>query len=88
MRFAEAIFLLQQAEEEGLAAKFFTGIEFASVLFAASHATKYCNILAEFLIWWHCASDAEKAVFEKFVLFRKTKDGKITCIDWFIEWMV
>ena len=87
MRFAEAIFLFQQAEEEGSAEKFVTGMKFASILFAASHTTKHCFISAEFLIWWHCASEAGKVVFEKFVLFRNTKDGKTIYTDRFVERM-
>lgn len=81
LRFVEVIFMLQQAEEEGNAKKFVTAMKFAACLFAASHATKYCNIAAEFLIWWHCASEAEKAIFEKYIMVRKTKEGKTIYTD-------
>ena len=65
--------MLQQAEEEGNAEKFFASMKFAACLFDASHATKYCNIVAEFLIWWHCALEAEKAIFEKYIMVRKLR---------------
>jgi hypothetical protein len=86
LRYAEVIFMLQQEEEEGNAKKFVTGMKFAACLYAASHATKYCNIAAELLIWWHCMSDAEKAIFEKYIMVKKTKEGKSIFTDRFVEW--
>ena len=88
LRFAEAMFLLQRAEEEGNAEMFVTGMKFASLLYTVNHATKYSNIAAEFLIWWHCASAAEKAFFEKYILVRKTKKSKTIFTDRFFEWLI
>jgi hypothetical protein len=88
IRFAEVVFLLQQAEEEGNAETYVTAMRFCSLLFATTHATKYCNMAAEFLIWWHFASAAERVIYEKFLMVRKTRHGNNIYTDRFVEWVV
>ena len=88
MRFAEVALLLHQAEEASDATKFVTAIKLASLLITTTHATKYTFIHAKFLVWWHCASDAEKTIFEKIILTKKTVKGKNIFTDRFVEWMV
>lgn len=88
LRYLEVVLLLHQAEEAGDAEKFVTALKFASTLITTTHATKYTFIHAKFLIWWHCASDAEKTIFEKLVMTKKTIKGKTIYTDRFVEWMV
>ena len=88
IRFAEAVFLVQQAEEESNAAKFVTSLKFVSLLFTTNHATKYTHIAADFLAWWHCASDATQTIFEKVIMTRETRHGKTIFMDRFVEWIV
>lgn len=79
---------MQQAEEESNAAKFVTSLKFVSLLFTTNHATKYTHIAADFLAWWHCASDATQTIFEKVIMTRETRHGKTIFMDRFVEWIV
>ena len=88
MRFAEVALLLHQAEETCDAEKYVTALKLASILITSTHATKYTYIHAKFLVWWQCASEAEKTIFEKVILTKKTKKGKHIFTDRFVEWMV
>ena len=88
MRFAEVVFLLHQAEEESNATKFVTGLKFASLLYVGNHCTKYVKMCTDFLVNWHCSSEADRVVFEKLVMTRTTKAGKKIYMDRFVEWLV
>ena len=88
MRFAEVLLLLHQAEETSDANKYVTALKFASLLITTTHATKYTYIHARFLIWWHCASEADKTIFEKIIMTKRTKSNKTDFTDRFVEWMV
>ena len=72
IRFAETIFLLHQAEEENNVENFVTGLNFASLLFATNHVTKYAFITTEFFKWWYLSSDVEKKIFEELIMTKKT----------------
>ena len=73
IQFAEVVQLLHQAEEFKDAEKCVTGLKFALVLITTTHATKYTFIHARFLVWWYCASDAEKTIFAESTMTKKTK---------------
>ena len=88
IRFAEAVFLLHQAEEESDATKFVTALKFLSLLFTTNNAIKYTEIAGEFFKWWYCASDADKKLYEEVVMTQCTKDGKRIFIDRFFEWYI
>jgi hypothetical protein len=88
LRFAEVIFLLQLAEEKCDANMFVSGLKFASLLYTVSHATKYTEIAADFIVWWQCASEADKVIFEKIIMTRQTAAGKTIYTDRFVEWMI
>ena len=88
LRFAEIIFLLHQAEKQSRNDLFLAGIKFLLPLYASSHAIKYVSMLSDFLVDWHCMSEAEKIIFAKGVITRKTKNGKNIFTDRFVEWMM
>jgi len=88
MRYAEVILLLHQAEETCDAEKFVTGLKFATILITTTYATKYTYIHAKFLMWWYWASDAEKTIFDKIVLTKKTVKGKNIFTARFVERML
>ena len=88
MRYVEVVLLLHQAKENRDAEKFVTAIKFASTLITTTHATKYTFSHANFLSWWHCALAAEKAIYEEFVMCKKTKNSQNILTDRFVEWMV
>ena len=88
MRFAEVIFMLHNAEQDADETLYLTALKYLAPLFAATHATKYVELLAKFLVEWHCMSDAEKAIFAKGIFTRKTKNGRNVWSDRFVEWMM
>ena len=88
IRFAECIFLLHQAEKQSRNDLFLASIKFLLPLYASSHAIKYVSMLSDFLIDWFCMSDAEKIIFARGVITRKTKNGRNIFTDRFVEWMM
>jgi hypothetical protein len=54
-------------EESANVEKYVAALKFSSLLITTTHATKYTYINEKFLIWWECASTAEKFIFEKFI---------------------
>ena len=88
LRFAEVIFLLQKCEKQNRVELFIASAKFLLPLYASSHATKYVSMLCDFLIDWHCMSNAERIIFSKAVMTRKTKNGKTIFTDRFVEWMM
>ena len=71
LRFAEVIFLLHQAEKQSRNDLFLASTKFLLPLYASSHAIKYVSMVSDFLIDWHCMSEAEKIIFAKAVITRK-----------------
>ena len=88
MRYVEVLLLLHQAKETWDAKQFVAALKFATTLITTTYATKYTYIHATFLIWWHCVSEAERTIYQEFVMKKKTKKGKTILIHRFVEWMV
>ena len=88
LRFAEVIFLLHQAESQSRNELYLASIKLLLPLFASSHAIKYVSMVCDFLIDWHCMSDAERIIFARAVITRKTKNGRNIFTDRFVEWMM
>ena len=88
LRFAEVIFLLHQAEKQSRNDLFLASIKFLLPLYASSHAIKYVSMLSDFLIDWHCMSQAEKIIFAKAIITRNIKNGRNLFTDRFVEWMM
>ena len=84
MRYAEIIFMLQEAEKKSDAQMFISALKLAIPLFAASHATKYVNMATSFLVDWHCMSEADKILFAEFIFTRKTAHGYSVFSDCFV----
>ena len=88
MRTAETVFLMHQSKEQADADMFVCALKFAAPLFTTNHATKYTFILAKFFQWWECSSDADKKIYEKLLMTKKTENGKNIFVDRFVEWLV
>ena len=88
LRFAEVVFLLHQCERKNKNELLLASMKFLLPFYASSHATKYVSMVSDFLIDWHCMSDAERIIFAKAVLTRKTKNGCTIFTDRFVEWMM
>ena len=54
-------------------------------LFAVTHATDYMRICCDLLIWWHCASYAERIIYEEFIFTQLTTKGTSIFTDLFME---
>ena len=88
LRFAEVVFLLHQCERKNKNELFLASMKLLLPIYASSHAIKYVSMVADFLIDWHCMSDAERIIFAEAVLTRKTKNGCTIFTDRFVEWMM
>jgi hypothetical protein len=88
LRFAEVIFLLYQSEKKSRHDLFIASMKFLLPFYTSSHAVKYVSMISDFLIDWFCSSDAEKIIFSKAILTRKTKNGSSIFSDRFVEWMM
>ena len=85
LRFAEVIFLLHQCEKQNRNDIFLTSMKLLLPFYATSHAIKYVSMVSDFLIDWHLSSDAERIIFAKAILTRKTKNGCTIFTDRFVE---
>jgi hypothetical protein len=85
---AGMIFMMQQAEANADADCYMSAMRLLVNVFAASHQTGYVFLVNEFFRDWHCMSDAERVLFKKSFLFRKTKNGSNIFPDRFVEWCV
>jgi hypothetical protein len=88
LRFAEVIFLLRQAEKESRHEIFISCMKYLLPLFSSTHSTKYVLMLSDLLVDWYCSSDAEKIIFAKAILTRKTVNGANIFTDRYVEWMM
>ena len=88
IRFCEIIYMLQQAEEGKDLGSFLSAVKLCGPLLTATHAIKYVSMLSDFVVEWHCKSEADIALFAEFVFTRKTPSGKNIFCDRFVEWIV
>lgn len=86
MRFDEVIFLLQRAEYIACAKLYCTAMKFALLLAVNANASNYVEMICNFFIERYCMSESMKKILDKFILFRKTKNGKNIFSDRFVEW--
>jgi len=86
LRFGELIFMLQRAETKADAKIYCAALKYAMILRTNTNATKYIEMMCNFCVDIHCMSDAERTIYETFILFRKTKNGKNFFSDRFVEW--
>ena len=88
LRLAEVLLLLDEAESTSDGDCLRTAKRFLNVYFAITHALKYVCLISDEAVEFHCASDADRAIKDNFVLFRKTIGGSSIFSDRFVEWLV
>lgn len=92
MQFVEVIMMLCDSENTGDGGcdpdLFRTAMRLSLFLLATTNCFKYVQIVSEYLIWWHCASDADRLIWDKFIFTHETKKGKHIFMDRFMEWLV
>jgi len=86
MRFAELVFMLQRSESRADPALYCAALRYAMLLCVNTNASKYVEMMTNFCIDRACMSDAERAILDTFVLFRRTKNLKTIFSDRNVEW--
>jgi hypothetical protein len=62
IRFCEIIYMLQQAEEGKDLGSFLLAVKLCGPLLTVTHAIKYVSMLSDFVVDWHCRSEAEHSI--------------------------
>lgn len=75
----------RMGDQTGCVKHFFSAMRLAMPLFAVTHKTDYMMLCTELLIWYDCASDAERLIYERFIFTRLTANGKSCFHDLFVE---
>jgi len=78
MRLATVAKMMKNAErigERGSVELFLTAVKFAMRLFAMTHKTDYMRLSCNILLWWNCASDAQKKIYSSFIFTQLTSNG-------------
>ena len=88
MRFSEVLFLLQRAEYQGDAGLYCVSMKYALMLTVNANAFHYVEMICNFFVDRKCMSESERAVLDKFILFRKTKFKKFIFSDRSVEWVM
>lgn len=63
-------------------------MKLACIFFCVTNSFKYVQIVSEFGVWWECASEADKLIWQHFVFTAAIGDGKRIFLNRFMEWMV
>jgi hypothetical protein len=88
LRNADVINLLHESEDKGDADLFRTATKFIGANKCTTYSTKYVALIAGFFLKHYCQSDAEKIIYDRFILFRKTVNGSTIFGDRFVEWVI
>ena len=79
LRIGSILKLMRNAEKlgpRGCIHTFFTTIRLIMPLFAVTHKKDYMYLCQDLLKWYHCASDAQRLIYEKCVFTQLTALGK------------
>eukprot|EP00978_Attheya_sp_CCMP212_P027337 scaffold91542_cov48-Attheya_sp.AAC.4 len=92
LRLSEIMWMLRDSErtgEKGSNPKLYrVAQKYALLLYATTNSYKYLRILANEAVNWHCASEADKAIFDAYLFTSETVNGKKIWIDKSVEWMM
>lgn len=89
MRFAELIFMLHRAKSQAKTPLYIVALKYAMLLCCVcTNATAYVEMICNTTIDLACMSDAERAIYDNFILFRRTKNGKFIFTDRMVEWVI
>ena len=79
LRMGTVVKLMRNAEKlgpRGCVRTFFTAIRLIMPLFAVTHKKDYMYLCQDLLKWYHCASDAQRVIYEKCVFTQLTASGR------------
>ena len=86
LRFVDLVFMLQHAESKARSDLYLSAVRYAMILFINANATDYIEMTCNMSTQRACMSEAERRIFDTFVLFRKTRNGKSIFTDRCMEW--
>jgi hypothetical protein len=78
--------MIRDSEKENDPELYQAGARLALLLYVKTHSTKYVRLGVSFWIYWSCASDADKVLYNSFYFTKKTANGKFIWVDRFEEW--
>lgn len=64
---------------------FFATLRFALRLFTVTHKTDYVCLGCDLLLWYHCASDAQRKIYDNYIFTQTTSNGVSVFHDYFVE---
>jgi hypothetical protein len=78
--------MIHDSERENDPELYRAGARLALLLYAKTHSTKYVRLGVSFWVYWSCASNADKILYDAFYFTKKTANGKFIWVDRFEEW--
>ena len=88
MRFFELICMLHRSESNADSALYVAALKYTMVICSCTNATGYVEMICNIAIDLQTMSPAERAIYENFILFQKTKNGKNIFADRYVEWVM
>jgi hypothetical protein len=79
--FMELFVLFRDIEKTSSADLLFTALRIVLPFLMVLNAKNYIRMTMDQLVWWETTSEAEKILFEQFILTRRTADGKPVFMD-------
>ena len=67
---------------------FRAGMKLSMLFYCVTNSFKYVRSISDFHVWWKCASEADRKIWEEFIFCAETADGKSIFLDRYQEWMV
>ena len=85
MQYGNAIEMMMASQTESNIGLYASAVKILATVHCSGHAIRYARLDADFLVWYYCASPAEKILYAKALLTRKTKNGKNIFTDCYFE---
>jgi hypothetical protein len=86
LHFVEVSNVIRDSEKENDPDLYRAGARLALLLYVKTHAIKYVRMGVQYWVWWHCSSEADKILHDKFYWTKKTTNGRTIWFDRFVEW--
>ncbi len=88
IRFGTVLKLMHNSEKlgrKGCVETFFSAIRLIMPLFTVTHKSDYMFLCQDLLKWHHCASPAQRKIYEEFIFMQLTANESLIFHDTFVE---
>ena len=88
IRMGTVVKLMRNAErigKRGCVPLFLSAIRLALPMFALTHKSDYVYLGQDLLKWYHCASEAQRKIYDEFIFTQLSVKGKPMFHDVFVE---